>query len=70
MTSLSTEHTLIAAIPILVVLAVLAAAIVVFPKTNLDNRSRASQLPTPTPAIIPATAEPSPTLYIFPHTIE
>jgi hypothetical protein len=63
MTSLSTEHTLIAAIPILVVLAVLSAAIVVFPKVNLDTRSRASE-----PVIIPTTTEPNPTPYTFPQT--
>ncbi|MBU1200616.1 hypothetical protein KJ953_03775 [Patescibacteria group bacterium] len=61
MTNLSTEHTLIAAIPILVVLAVLSAAIIVFPKVNLDTSSRATE-----PVIIPTTIEPSITPYTFP----
>lgn len=68
MTSLSTEHTLIAAIPILVVLAVLSAAIIVFPKVNLDSSSRASQLPTQTPVAIPSTTEPNITPFVFPQT--
>lgn len=69
MTSLSTEHTLIAAIPILVVLAVLSAAIIIFPKTNLDTSSRANQTPTPTstPTPTPTTIEPSPTPFSFPQ---
>lgn len=76
MTSLSTEHTLIAAIPILFVLAVLSAAIIVLPKTNLDTSSRASQGFNPTGVepqqkiIIPTTTEPSPTPYLFPKTSE
>lgn len=64
MKSLSSEHTLVAAIPILVVLAVLSAAIVAFPKANLDNRSRASE--PQTPIVIPVTNEP----FQFPQTIE
>jgi hypothetical protein len=78
MTSLSTEHTLIAAIPILVVLAVLSAAIIVFPKTNLDPSSRANQeLTTPKEVEpqqqrldLPTTIEPTVTPYLFPQTIE
>ncbi len=70
MTNLSTEHTLIAAIPILVVLAVLSAAIIVFPKVNLDTSSRATELPTQSPVIIPFTIEPSVTPYTFPQTLE
>ena len=79
MTSLSSEHTLIAAIPILVVLAVLSAAIIVFPRTNLDTSSRANQSPpslspnpspTQSPVVIPTTIEPSLTPYAFPQTIE
>jgi len=76
MTSLSTEHTLIAAIPILVVLAVLSAAIIVFPKTNLDPSSRANEVnPSealrkggPTPIDLPTTTESLPTPYSFPST--
>jgi len=70
MTSLSTEHTLIAAIPILVVLAVLSAAIIIFPKTNLDTSSRATELPTQSPVVIPNTIEPSTTPFVFPLTTE
>jgi hypothetical protein len=83
MKSLSTEHTLIAALPILIVLAVLSAAIIVFPKVNLDDRSRATQ-PKSTdinkasgsPLTLPQTTEPtSPstnplTPYQFPATLE
>ena len=73
MNHLSTEHTLIAAVPILVILAVLSAAIIVFPKTNLDTRSKAAEtlpqqkLDTTTPVTIPTTIEPA---YTFPETIE
>lgn len=75
MTSLSTEHTLIAAIPILVVLAVLSAAIIVFPKTNLDPSSRASQVESnlnnqQEKIDLPTTIEPTTTPYLFPQTIE
>jgi hypothetical protein len=75
MTSLSTEHTLITAIPILVVLAVLSAAIIVFPKTNLDTRSRAAnpladQVLPQQKLDVPTTIEPNATPYIFPKTIE
>ena len=75
MTSLSTEHTLIAAIPILVVLAVLSAAIIVFPKTNLDPSSRANQVETslnpPQQKLeLPTTIEPSTAPFKFPETIE
>ena len=68
MTNLSTEHTLIAAIPILVVLAVLSAAIIVFPKANLDTRSRAHLRvqPSNTPIPLPTTVEP----FLFPSTSE
>ena len=74
MTSLSTEHTLIAAIPILVVLAVLSAAIIVFPKINLDDRSRAREPKTnqvlPQQKIsVPTTVEPTTTPYVFPQTL-
>ncbi|MBU1071388.1 hypothetical protein KKG65_03190 [Patescibacteria group bacterium] len=75
MTNLSTEHTLIAAIPILVVLAVLSAAIIVFPKVNLDDRSRASdplasQVLPQQKLDVPTTIEPSITPYTFPKTSE
>jgi len=76
MNSLSAEHTLVTAIPLLVVLAVLSAAIIVFPKTNLDTSSRATQGSNPTGVepqqkiIIPTTIEPSTTPFLFPLTSE
>ena len=58
MKNLSAEHTLLALLPIILVLIAIVGALVIFPK-NVDPRSRASEVkPTPTMVKLPS---PTPT---------
>lgn len=64
---LSSSETLLAALPIIFVLVALIGAILFFPKTNNDTRSKASN-PVPTitkvapPTATPTAAAPTPTI--------
>ena len=60
MSKLSTEHTFLALLPILLVLIAIVGAIVFFPQ-NTDNRSKASE-PKPTPTIVTIPTQPAPTV--------
>lgn len=57
MKNLSTEHTLLALLPIILVLIAIVGALVIFPK-NVDPRSRASEV-KPTPTVV-KLASPTP----------
>lgn len=69
MKGLNAQQTLLATLPILFVLLGLVGALIFFPKQNLDNRSRASEVkPTPSTVTLPITVTPKPTKTIVPET--
>lgn len=59
MKNLSAEHTLLALLPIILVLIAIVGALVIFPK-NVDPRSRASEA-KPTPTMVKISPSPTPT---------
>lgn len=60
MKNLSAEHTLLALLPIILVLIAIVGALVIFPK-NVDPRSRASEA-KPTPTMVTIPTQPAPTV--------
>lgn len=66
MKGLNAQQTLLATLPILIVLLGLVGALIFFPKQNLDDRSRASET-TPTPSIATIPVTPKPTKPIIPE---